>query len=97
MQPTDLAVSFLPSVLYRSIVYILFLFAGVLNGVSDDSTSSDDESDDSEEDERLDFAKFEQLFPGKVKLTGIPRKKGVLFLSPATSLREESTNLQFIY
>lgn len=52
---------------------VYFSNSCVLNGVSDDSTSSDDESDDSEDDVRLDFAKFEQLFPGKVK--GIPRKK----------------------
>ncbi|KAK7485878.1 hypothetical protein BaRGS_00022873 [Batillaria attramentaria] len=54
---------------------VYFSNSCVLNGVSDDSTSSDDESDDSEDEGGLDFAKFEQLFPGKVKLTGIPRKK----------------------
>lgn len=45
---------------------------GVLNGVSDDSTSSDDDSDDSD-DEHFDI-QFADFFPGKVKT--LTRKKG---------------------
>ena len=59
---------------YKSPCQTMYCSSGVLNGVSDDSTSSDDDESDESDDEEKSELQFGKFFPGKVK--GVTKKGG---------------------